>query len=104
MKNIKIYIAFGCLAVAMIFLYPREGKFQYKYQKGHPWMYETLIAPIDFPLLKSRDEMLEEKELKAQELIDYYNFDEELSKVQIEKFIHAATQTEMDEKVMKASS
>lgn len=101
MKNIKIYIAFGCLAVAMIFLYPREGKFQYKYQKGHPWMYETLIAPIDFPLLKSRDEMLEEKELKAQELIDYYNFDEKLSKVQIEKFIHAATQTEMDEKVMK---
>ena len=49
MKNYLIYICFIVLAVLMISLYPKEGKFQYDYQKGRPWVYETLIAPIDFP-------------------------------------------------------
>lgn len=101
MKNIRIYVAFAILAAVMVLLYPREGKFQYQYQKGRPWIYETLIAPIDFPLLKSRAEMLEEKETRSQEVIDYYNFDREVPKVQVERFIHAATESGLDEKVIK---
>ena len=92
MKNLKIYIAFAVLAALMTVLYPKEGKFQYEYQKGRPWIYETLIAPIDFPLLKSREEMLVEKEEKAKEVIDCYNFDEDVAKVQIERFITSANE------------
>ena len=34
MKNYRIYICFIVLAVLMLLLYPREGKFQYEYQKA----------------------------------------------------------------------
>lgn len=101
MKNIRIYCAFAVLAALMIVLYPREGKFLYKYQKGRPWIYETLIAPIDFPILKSSEEMLVEKEQKAAQVIDYYNFDANVAKVCIEQFIDAANQADLDEEVMK---
>ena len=52
MKNYRTYICFIVLAVLMLLLYPREGKFQYQYQKGRPWVYETLISPIDRPVMK----------------------------------------------------
>ena len=36
MKNYRIYICFILLAIVMLLLYPRVGKFQYEYQTGRP--------------------------------------------------------------------
>ena len=44
--KIVFVIAFVC----MILLYPNVGKFKYAYRSGTPWMYETLMAPFDFPI------------------------------------------------------
>lgn len=38
-------------------------------------MYETLISPIDFPILKTQQELLDEKEEKASKMIPYYDYD-----------------------------
>lgn len=86
MKNYRIYLGFGILLLAMLFLYPKDGKFRYEYSKGRPWIYETLIANFDFPLLKTEAEILREKEAKASEIIDYYNFDETVEVMKIEEF------------------
>lgn len=86
MKKAGILISFAVLAAIMLLLYPREGKFQYDYQKGRPWVYETLIAPIDFPILKTEAEMLEEKEAKASENLDFYTYDESVASAAVGSF------------------
>lgn len=75
LKNPRIYIALAiALAITLLF-FPNEGRFKYKYQKGRPWNYETLLAPIDFPILKSEADLLEEKEKNASQIVPYYDYD-----------------------------
>jgi uncharacterized domain HDIG len=99
MKNYRIYICFIILAVLMLLLYPREGKFRYEYQKGRPWVYETLISPIDFPILKTEAEMLQEKEERASETIDYYSYDPAISAPVLDHFGHRAVELKLDEQL-----
>ena len=96
MKNYRIYCCFIVLAVLTLLLYPRVGKFQYEYQKGRPWVYETLIAPIDFPILKTEAEMLAEKEERASETIDYYSYDPSVAAPVLEQFGRRAVELKLD--------
>lgn len=55
--------AVGCIAVAITLLYftlPQRSEQAYKYEEGRPWHYEPIIAPFDFPILLS-DEQIEAK-------------------------------------------
>lgn len=62
-------ILFFCLSVGLIvFIFPREGKFKYEFQKGKPWQHVDLIAPFDFPIYKSDKEInLEKERIKGQQ-------------------------------------
>ena len=64
---------------------PEEGKFKYNYQAGRPWVYETLLSPIDFPILKTEQELLAEKEEKASRVIPYFNYDNAVVNTQIKR-------------------
>ena len=101
MKNYRIYICFIVMAILMLLLYPREGKFQYDYQKGRPWVYETLISPIDFPILKTEAEMLREKEERASETVDYYSFDPKISATALDQFGHRAVDLNLNSRMTK---
>lgn len=46
---------------AVVYLSPREIKFKYEFQKGKPWLYEDLVAPFDFAVLKSEESMARER-------------------------------------------
>ena len=102
MKNYRIISCFIVLAVLTLLLYPRVGKFQYEYQKGRPWVYETLIAPIDFPILKTEAEMLAEKEARASETIDYYSYDPSVAAPMLERFGHRAVELKLDEQLTRS--
>ena len=45
----------------VVYLNPREVKFKYEFQKGKPWLYDNLVAPYDFPVLKSDETIEKEK-------------------------------------------
>jgi len=101
MKNYRIYICFIVLAALMILLYPKEGKFQYEYQKGRPWVYETLIAPIDFPILKTEAEMLKEKEDRASETVAFYSYDPTVAPPRLEQFAHRAVEIDLSNRLTR---
>ncbi len=61
----------------LVLLMPRSAKFNYDYKKGTPWPYETLIAPFDFPLLKSEAQIAEEKARIGGEVIPCYRWTED---------------------------
>ena len=65
LKNRKIYISFVVVLLMTVLLSPISCRFDYHYQLGKPWMYETLIAPVDFPILKTDEEMIQERRDKA---------------------------------------
>ena len=48
--------------VCLVYLFPRSGGFKYSFQTGKPWPYETLLAPFDFPISKSEEELSNERQ------------------------------------------
>ncbi|MBO4427616.1 MAG: HDIG domain-containing protein [Bacteroidales bacterium] len=67
------------LAVTAVFLFvmPRTAKLTYEYKRGLPWKYETLIAPFDFPILKTEEQMTEERIQRNTAAVPYYRYSEE---------------------------
>jgi len=58
---------------------PRTAKFNYDYKKGSPWPYETLISQFDFPILKTEEQMQEEREQAGALVIPYYKYSAEVT-------------------------
>ena len=78
-RDIKVYIPLILLFVFLLLLMPRTGNFNYDYRRGSPWMYETLIAQFDFPILKTEAQMQEERESAGSGIIPYYKYSEEVA-------------------------
>ncbi len=94
-KKIKIFfsriltgILFVVALVSMYYLFPRQGTFPYEYQKGSPWLHETLIAEFDFPIHKSTENLQTERDSLLAELKPYFAIQEEVMSAQIEEFKH----------------
>lgn len=75
----KVAVIFVALGIAMLIIFPKKGTFKYSYHTGGTWMYETLVAPFDFPILKTQEERLMEMEEKASEILDYYEYESKVS-------------------------
>ncbi|SFW61852.1 hypothetical protein SAMN02927921_02758 [Sinomicrobium oceani] len=65
---------FICATVLMVYLFPKAGKFKYEFQKGKPWQYDNLYAPFDFPILKTKEEVEQEKEAARSDFVPYYTY------------------------------
>lgn len=59
----------------VVYLFPKGGKFQYEFQKGKPWQYETLIAPFDFPIEKTPEEIEADRNAIIASADTYYHYD-----------------------------
>lgn len=62
-------------AVLLFLILPGEPKFKYEYQKGFPWSHDNLVAPFDFPILKTDEEIEQEIEVQLQNVIPYFSYD-----------------------------
>jgi putative nucleotidyltransferase with HDIG domain len=69
-------IALGVLSL----IYPNIGNFRYEFQKGKPWMHETLIAPFDFAIHKTEAELNENRDSLLANYYPYYQFKPEVLK------------------------
>jgi putative nucleotidyltransferase with HDIG domain len=45
----------------IVYLFPKSGKFRYDFDKGKPWQSEMLLAPFDFAIKKSSEEIQQER-------------------------------------------
>ena len=78
----KKFLPLLIVFLVILMVLPRSAKLSYDYRKGAPWKYETLIAPIDFPVLKTEDEILEERRQASDNIIPYYKYQEDVEEVQ----------------------
>ena len=75
-----LYKMLLCLFVAgvVVYLLPRAGSFQYEIQAGKPWQYETLLAPYDFPIQKTKVELEEERTRLKANIPRYFSVNQEV--------------------------
>ncbi len=76
---IKYVLMFVCVCVIVISL-PKGRKFKYEFDKGKPWMHEQLISPFDFAIEKSEAEIESEKREVINQMVPFYEFNEEVEK------------------------
>jgi len=65
--------------VVLILIFPKEGRFKYEFTKGKPWLHEDLIAPFDFAILKSADEINNEEQEVIAGLKPYFRVDDSIT-------------------------
>ena len=98
MKNILIkirnnheqlfrFFLFLLTLVIIIYVFPRQAKFKFEFTKGKPWMHETIIAPFDFSILKSIDEIENEQEIIRSEHTPIFNYNSDIFIVKGEDYI-----------------
>ena len=75
-----LYKILLCLFVVgvVVYLLPRAGSFQYEIQAGKPWQYETLLAPYDFPIQKTKVELEEERTRLKANIPRYFSVNQEV--------------------------
>lgn len=64
-KNYQIIynlFLFIVAALAILYILPDNARFKYDYERGQVWVHEDLEAPFDFPIFKTREAMIQEKE------------------------------------------
>ena len=71
-------VPLAILFVVLVLLMPRTAKFNYDYRKGSPWPYETLVSQFDFPILKTEEQLMEEREAAGSGTVPYYRYSDEV--------------------------
>ncbi|MGE0090866.1 MAG: HD family phosphohydrolase [Bacteroidales bacterium] len=77
---------FAASVAIVVILFPREGKFKYEFQKGKPWLHETLMAPFDFPIYKTDKQIQNEKDSILKFFNPYFVYDSSVFESELEKF------------------
>lgn len=72
--NYRVLIPLVVLFLVLTLIFPRTAKFSYDYRKGSPWSHETLLAQFDFPILKTDEQIREEKSRSKSVVIPYYKY------------------------------
>ncbi len=75
-RHYRIYrVALLILTTAIIVsLFPTEISFRYEFQQNKPWLHDDLIAPFDFDVVLSPEELKEEKEARIKDFNLYYEW------------------------------
>ena len=60
----------------VVLLFPKEAKFKYEFQKNKPWVHQDLLAPFDFAINKTADELSLERHQVSSQNLYYFNLDE----------------------------
>jgi len=74
----KIILVIVC-TVLTVYFFPKSDRFKYDYSSGEPWQYETLLAPFDFAIEKSAEEIFNEEQKIEAQTPRYFNKDVAIS-------------------------
>lgn len=92
-NTIKLFfkrILTGIMVIAVVaviyYMFPQRGKFPFEYQKGTFWSHETLIAPFDFPVNKTNQQIEQERDSLVLAINPYFVLNEEVGVGRMQEF------------------
>jgi len=72
--------------LAIVYLFPKGGQFKYQFQKGKIWHYDDFVAPFDFGVQKTAEELEQEKQLILADKTFFFTYNDSITKLVITKF------------------
>lgn len=88
----------------IVLMFPRQTSFKFEIQKGKPWKHETLIAPYDFSILKSKEDIENQEKLIIENNKPYFEIDPSVYTIKAEEYMSSFDQKwALDKKVNKDS-
>ena len=91
--HIVRFILLVMLALFISLFFPTNLNFDYDFEQGKRWKHNDLKAPFDFPIKKTVEEITEERNQIAKQIVPYYRWDKDIvltQKKAFEKAFHAA--------------
>ena len=82
----RVFLFLLTLAV-IVYVFPRQAKFKYEFTKGKPWMHETIVAPFDFSILKSQEDLDNEVQIIKDQHTPIFNYNNEIFEIKAEDFV-----------------
>ncbi|MCK7590883.1 HDIG domain-containing protein [Subsaxibacter sp. CAU 1640] len=70
----------------IVYLFPKSGKFKYSFDRGKPWQSENLLAPFDFAIKKSDDELKKERDEITKNSAVYFSIKPEVANDALDKY------------------
>lgn len=75
-----------CSLAVIVYLLPKEAKFQYEFQQAKPWLHSDLLAPFDFAVLKTEKELSIERTSIESSVMYYFNYRGDIAEAQMIAF------------------
>jgi len=75
LSNITRIFLFVVSIFLILLVFPRQSGFYWEFSQARPWMYEDLIAPFNFAILKSPAELEEERQQVIDDFTPFYKAD-----------------------------
>jgi cyclic-di-AMP phosphodiesterase PgpH len=88
-SNIFRFLLFAISILLIVQLFPRQSGFYWEYSQARPWLYEDLIAPFNFAILKTSDEIELEREEIMDEFVPFYRIDPTVYDTQFQQLLIA---------------
>ena len=68
----------------LVYFLPRDNKFGYEYEMGKPWRYAPLIAPYDFPIYKTNEQIAAEHDSVLRDFRPFFEEDPQMATRQVQ--------------------
>jgi putative nucleotidyltransferase with HDIG domain len=88
-------------AIIIVIAFPNKSVFKYEFTQGTQWRHETLISPIDFPILKTEKELSEERKQIEKNRVPYYKKDNKLEDSIYSKILEAKNLSNYEKQQLK---
>lgn len=86
-NHLAIVSAVIICTILLVLALPRNNKsFNYTYHPGEPWRYEQLIAPYEFPISKSDEQLRQDRDSALRDFSPYYYMAPAVANQQIANF------------------
>ncbi|MDB9782485.1 HDIG domain-containing protein [Winogradskyella sp.] len=80
----------------IVYLFPKTGKFRFSFENGKPWQSEVLLAPFDFAIKKSKDEIDKERRDIESNASLYFEIDSKINEDLNSEYLEAFNQVFKD--------
>lgn len=94
-QDIMRYFIILLSVLVISWFFPKSGIFKYEFEVGKPWKYETLLAPFDFGIQKTAEELKDEKDRILKDFAPYYVRDMEVVQRRKQQFVKAVSDAYM---------
>lgn len=86
LKGIGKYLVVLIVIAFISTLFPNNARFKYQFERGATWSYDDLVAPFNFPIKKSDEEIALDRTARQAALTPFYEMNLEVAKQQKRAF------------------